>query len=147
MVRFNLFALRGFRMHFRKIVTTAVLSGLLGAAGLVAGAAPASAAAPADCALGLACAWADQNYTGRVVKFENWIGSMSKHSFNDTATSVYNNGRTKDVLWWKDSQISGAWGFGESYRMKKQTGNKNLGNSTTGWNNAISAGNFEGTVK
>jgi hypothetical protein len=67
------------------------------------GFAGAAQAAPADCPLGYTCVYSAYNYTnnifenGGTLKIGYCVDEMIEHSYNNMASSVFNNGRTDNV--------------------------------------------------
>ena len=91
----------------RIVTKVAATAAVLGAVAVVA-ATPASAGT-ANCSLGYACAWENANFDGRRASFENGIPDMRylATNFNDVASSLQNNGRTSNVVWYADIQYRG----------------------------------------
>ncbi len=127
--------------------TAVVIAALVG----ILGATPANAAA-GDCPSGDACIWREAAYVtgtnGRdYIRFAQSIYNYIPQTYrdggsgNDTADSVYNNGRYESVRFYEH------WFHGGQYfTLTKGTGDNNL-NNTTGavaqnWHDRVSSGYF-----
>ncbi|MGY4643206.1 peptidase inhibitor family I36 protein [Cellulomonas sp. URHB0016] len=89
-----------------KIAAAAATAALM-TVGAVLVATPASAGDGA-CSLGYACAWKDSNYNGARVTFQYRIPNMSDYGFNNVASSLANNGRTSNVMWYTGTNYDGS---------------------------------------
>lgn len=122
----------------RFIFAAIAVAGIAGASLLSA--APANAAASA-CPSGAACAWIVSNFEGAHLGFQNSIENYRDYGFNDAISSVYNNGNSSVVRFYKDKTWKGA-----SFPLARGTGDGNLNNAAgfapTGFNDVISSGKF-----
>jgi Peptidase inhibitor family I36 len=130
---------KGETMNFkRSISAAAVVVGLAGAGLLMA--APANAAA-SDCPSGAACAWITSDFNGTELGFQSFIANYGTYGYNDSISSVYNNGNQETVRFYKDASYKGA-----SFALAIKTGDGNLNNAEglapTGFNDTISSGQF-----
>jgi len=122
----------------------AVLALALSAAGVLVATTPAAAAAPANCYLGTSCLYSGYNYTTdpgqnpERLYFSYCIDRLSHYSYDNIASSFYNNGRYEGAFLYEHPVVAGRYTY-----VSRGTGLTNLG--TRNFNDIASSAYFTST--
>ena len=126
------------RMRFRRAIAASLAAAGIAAAGLVGVAQPAQAAS-SDCGSGYACAWSGYDYgNDGWIDWKIWRYCIRYFgaSFNDQASSFYNNGNSQVAYLYPDLN-----GGGIPISRPIKSGYPNLG--TVNFNDKASSGYFD----